>query len=224
MHLHIVANMVNNEGKAINDGWLGLKGKKIAQRLTQKHELRPALEKDLKLTHLERMSEYEAGKYKIYIAIKEQLPGAKTLKELEGRLKMQGIETSYKYKSKTDEIQGISFRCDGFSYKGSEVDRRFSFNGLELTITQSQKQEIRIREVQNKQSLTINKEKTLDQKAGLTKSNRPSLNTKKESNMASENHNNNMLKYLTDPEQKESVARELTEEIKQKRKRKHSLE
>jgi hypothetical protein len=28
LHLHIVANMVSNEGKAIKDSWIGLRGKK----------------------------------------------------------------------------------------------------------------------------------------------------------------------------------------------------
>jgi hypothetical protein len=28
LHMHIVANMVNNEGKAITDSWIGLRGKK----------------------------------------------------------------------------------------------------------------------------------------------------------------------------------------------------
>jgi len=35
LHLHIVANMVNNDGRSINDSWIGLRGKKIAQQLTQ---------------------------------------------------------------------------------------------------------------------------------------------------------------------------------------------
>ncbi|MDH7464675.1 relaxase/mobilization nuclease domain-containing protein [Chitinophagaceae bacterium 26-R-25] len=223
LHLHIVANMVNNEGNAIKDGWLGLKGKKIAQSLTQKYELKPAIEKDLKLTHLERLSEYEACKYKIYIAIKEQLTKVKTLKDLEDRLKIHGIETCYKYKGKSDEIQGVSFRLDGFSYKGSEVDRRFSFIGLELAISQSQKQEVRIREVQTDQSLVNNKDPLSKRQTDPAKLNRhPVKDTFKETNMPIGHHNNTLLEKLTEQEQQESVARELTEEVKQKRKRKFS--
>ena len=60
LHLHIVANMVNNEGKAISDSWIGLKGKKIAQRLTQEYKLVPATEKNLRLTNLEALSNSEA--------------------------------------------------------------------------------------------------------------------------------------------------------------------
>ena len=74
LHMHIVANMVNNEGRAISDSWIGLKGKKISQRLTQEYKLIPALEKNLKLTNLEALNNVEAIKYKIYIAIAETLP------------------------------------------------------------------------------------------------------------------------------------------------------
>jgi len=38
LHLHILANMVDNDGKPIKDGWIGLRGKKVAQRLTRKYE------------------------------------------------------------------------------------------------------------------------------------------------------------------------------------------
>ena len=52
-HPHIIANLVNNDGKTIKDNWIGLRGKKIAQELTLKHDLKQALSKDLGLTHLD---------------------------------------------------------------------------------------------------------------------------------------------------------------------------
>jgi len=47
LHMHIVANMVNNDGKSINDSFIGLRGKKIAQRLTLEYKLVQALEKKI---------------------------------------------------------------------------------------------------------------------------------------------------------------------------------
>lgn len=140
LHLHIVANMVNNEGKAISDSWIGLKGKKIAQRLTQEYKLVPAIEKNLHLTSLEALSNSEANKYKIYIAISESLPHCQTMEELEMRLLKQGIQTQYKYKGQTQEKQGVSFRLDNISFKGSKVDRKFSLSGFEKTLALQQKQ------------------------------------------------------------------------------------
>ncbi len=140
LHLHIVANMVNNEGKAISDSWIGLKGKKIAQRITQEYKLVPALEKNLQLTNLEALSHSEANKYKIHIAISESLPHCRTMEELDMRLQKQGIETQYKYKSQTQEKQGVSFKLENISFKGSQVDRKLSLSGLEKILVLQQKQ------------------------------------------------------------------------------------
>lgn len=140
MHPHIVANMVNNEGKSISDSWIGLKGKKIAQRLTKEYQLIPALQKNLQLTNLEALSQSEANKYKIYVAISDSLPHCLTLDELEIRLLNLGIETQYKYKGQTQEKQGVSFKLDNVSFKGSQVDRQFSIKGLEKILALQQKQ------------------------------------------------------------------------------------
>ncbi len=42
-HLHVIANLVNNNGETIKDNWIGLKGKKIAQGLTKKYGLKEAV-------------------------------------------------------------------------------------------------------------------------------------------------------------------------------------
>lgn len=155
-HVYVVANRVDNEGKTLKDNWLGLRGKKVAQALTQKHELVQVQKKNLALTHLERMNEYEANRYKIYRAILDHLPKAKNLADLEQKLQRQGIETLYKYKGQTEELQGVSFRIGKFKYKGREIDRQFSIKNLEkaigknLVMKQGNRQSLQLRERQQK--------------------------------------------------------------------------
>ena len=161
LHLHIVANMVNNDGKAISDSWIGLRGKKIAQRLTEEYKLIPALEKNLSLTNLEALSNSEATKYQIYIAISENLPRCKSIEELESRLCKLGIETQYKYKGQTYEKQGVSFKKDTVCFKGSQVDRKFSFEGLKKTFELQNKNSI-------KQSLKPDQEGIFSQQKSIT--------------------------------------------------------
>jgi hypothetical protein len=134
LHLHIVANMVGNDGKSINDSFIGLRGKKIAQKITEEYKLVPAIKKDLELTHLENLSETEANRYKIYMAIAVNLPHCRTMDDLESRLQKLGIDMQYKFKGKTQEKQGISFGIGKFCFKGSQVDRKYSFIGLEKAI------------------------------------------------------------------------------------------
>jgi hypothetical protein len=69
----------------------------------------------------------------------------------------QGIQIQYKYKGRTDEKQGISFKKDTICFKGSEVDRKFSLTGLEKVL-----------EFQRTQTLKL--EQTQKQKLGLMQS------------------------------------------------------
>ncbi|MDQ2719861.1 MAG: relaxase/mobilization nuclease domain-containing protein [Bacteroidota bacterium] len=62
-HLHIIANLVNNNGETIKDNWIGLKGKKVAQKLTLKYGLKETIYKNLSLINLEVLNEKEANKY-----------------------------------------------------------------------------------------------------------------------------------------------------------------
>jgi hypothetical protein len=133
-HLHIIANLVNNKGETIKDNWIGLKGKKVAQDLTIKYGLKEATSKNLSHTHLEQLNEKEANRYVIYQAILETFPHSKSLDELKEKLAKKNIETLYKYKGQTKELQGISFRIGNFKYKGSEIDRKFSVKNLEKAI------------------------------------------------------------------------------------------
>ena len=135
-HLHIIANLVNNNGAVIKDSWIGLKGKKVAQDLTRKYGLHEAVSKNLALTNLESLNEKEANRYIIYQAILETLPECKSLDDLKEKLQQQNIETLYKYKGQIEELQGISFRIGEYKYKGSEIDRKFSINNLKRTIEQ----------------------------------------------------------------------------------------
>ena len=145
-HLHIVVNLVNNDGKAISDSWIGLRGKKIAQQLTQEYHLVPAIRKTENMAHLERVNAAEAAKAEIYEVISAILPRCQTLAELEFFLRTKGIETKYKYKGQTQEKEGISFKRGNLCFKGSErSDRGFSLDNLQKTLTIPKNQRLKAR-------------------------------------------------------------------------------
>src|SRR5450631_759594 len=135
-HLHIIANLVNNNGETIKDNWIGLKGKKVAQKLTVEYGLKEAIFKNVELTNLEALNEREANKYFIYQSILEKLPCSKSINDLKEKLAKENIETLFKYKGQTNDLQGISFKIGVYKYKGSEIDRKFSIRNLEKIIQQ----------------------------------------------------------------------------------------
>lgn len=144
LHMHIIANLVNNEGKAIPDSWIGLRGKKVAQQLTREYKLVPAVGKDSKLARVELLNEAEAVKYQIYEAITQHLPFSNSFEDFRERLLKGGIEMQNKYKGKTDEVQGISFKKGNFCFKGSEIDRNFSYGNLKKTLKTEKQTELSI--------------------------------------------------------------------------------
>lgn len=131
LHVHLLVNLVDYNGKVISDSWIGLKGKKIAQRLTKMYNLTPANHKDLHKTHSEALSQTEANRYAIYLAIRAHLFNCRSLEDLQQALQKHGIETIIKYKSGTTEKQGISFKLGEDCFKGSKVDRNYSLSKLE---------------------------------------------------------------------------------------------
>jgi hypothetical protein len=139
LHVHLIANMVNNDGRSISDRWIALRAKKQAQQLTLEYKLAQSLSKKLPLTQYQNLREPEKHLYTVYAAIKQNLRTCRSMQELEARLRPLGIEMQYKYKGQTKEKLGVSFRLGEYCFKGSKVDRKFSLGNLEKTIALQQK-------------------------------------------------------------------------------------
>jgi hypothetical protein len=140
LHVHLIANMIGNDGKSISDRWIGLRGKKLGQQLTQEYKLTQSISKDLSKIQFQSLKDPEKHKYLIYAALKNQLREAKTMDDLRSRLQKLGIAMQYKYKGHTQEKQGVSFKLGEYAFKGSEIDRHFSYSKLGKTISLQQQQ------------------------------------------------------------------------------------
>ncbi|HEY4111314.1 relaxase/mobilization nuclease domain-containing protein [Puia sp.] len=156
LHVHILANRVNNDGEPIGKGLIIERGIKAARELTEEYGLRREAGKRLDRTHREALHEPDAKRYHIYEAIREVLPRCGGLDDLEKGLLEVGIGVRYRCDAETGERQGISFRWDGGSFKGSRVDPAFSLGGLERTLAlqQTLREEQALRE-------TLREEQTL---------------------------------------------------------------
>jgi hypothetical protein len=139
-HLHIVFNRVNNEGKTISDANQRWSNVKVSKALTLKYGFHMAEGKDR--VNRQRLKGADKAKYQIHDQIKAILPKVKSMDDLQKQLAMQGIKMLYKYKSGTQEVQGISFSKGEHQFKGSEIDRSLSYGKISKTISDRvQKQE-----------------------------------------------------------------------------------
>ncbi len=144
-HCHIVFNRVDNDGKTISDKNDRYRNEKVCKQLKDKYNLTYGTGKEN--VNVQKLKGAEQSKYEIYHAVKDILPKVKDWKQFEHALHRQGISMEYKHKGQTDEVQGISFRKGEHSFKGSEIDREFSYSKLDAVLNdnmqnQGQQQEI----------------------------------------------------------------------------------
>ncbi|WP_165026175.1 relaxase/mobilization nuclease domain-containing protein [Dysgonomonas sp. ZJ279] len=131
-HCHIVFNRVDNDGKTISDKNDRYRNEKVCKQLKDKYNL--TYGKGKENVNVQKLKGAEQTKYEIYHAIKGSLSKAKSWQQFEETLKQKGISIEYKLKRQTDEVQGISFKKGDHSFKGSEVDRQFSYFKLDMML------------------------------------------------------------------------------------------
>ena len=135
-HIHIVYNRVDNNGKTIADNFQKQQNVKVCKGMTLKHGLYMSPGKEQ--VNRMQLKGKDKIKYELFDAIKATSKKVKTLNELKQVLAKQGIGMLYKYKSGTNEIQGISFSKGEYKFKGSEIDRSLSYIKLSQAIQQNQ--------------------------------------------------------------------------------------
>ncbi len=131
-HCHIVFNRVDNDGKTISDKNDQYRNEKVCKQLKDKYNLTYGKSKEN--VNVQKLKGAEQTKYEIYHTIKDALPKAKSWEQFEEALKQKNVSIEYKRKGQTNEIQGISFKKGELSFKGSDVDRKFSYSKLDMIL------------------------------------------------------------------------------------------
>lgn len=127
-HIHIVYNRIDNNLKLISVNHDYKRNIKVCKKLKDKHGL--TYGKNKERVKREKLRSPDKVKYYIHDAIKSVLPSCKNPADLRFSLEKYGIEIDYKFKRGSNEIQGVSFRYENVAFKGSEVDRKYSFGNL----------------------------------------------------------------------------------------------
>ena len=128
-HVHIVFNRIDNNGKPISDKNDMYRNEQVCKKLKTKHGLYFAKGKEHVKQH--RLREPDKSKYEIYTAVKNEIGKSRNWQQLQRQLTEKNIGIQFKYKGQTDEIQGISFFKGEYTFKGSEIDRNFSYSKLD---------------------------------------------------------------------------------------------
>ncbi len=128
-HVHLVYNRIDNQGKVISDKNDRYRNEAICKKLKGKYNLTYGKSKDNSKRH--RLKGKDKTKYQVHDGVKDTLKKATNWTDFEKLLKEKGISIAYKYKGQTDEVQGISFTISNITFKGSDIDRSFSYSKLD---------------------------------------------------------------------------------------------
>ena len=138
-HVHIAFNRIANDGRTISDRNERIRSTRICKELTKKYNLYFASGKEQVKRH--RLKEPDKTKYELYSILKSEVAKCGNWNMLIANLKKQGVEMRFKYKGKSDEVQGVVFTMNGYSFSGSKIDRRFSFSKIDAALERNRRTE-----------------------------------------------------------------------------------
>ena len=128
-HCHIVYNRINNEGKLISDRNDYRRNEQVTKALKTKYGLTYGTDKSK--TNTRKLRNAERAKYEIHNAVKDALKVVENWQKFKNELAKRGVHLEFVYKDKErTKVQGIRFSKDGYSFKGTQISRGYSFGKL----------------------------------------------------------------------------------------------
>ena len=132
-HCHIVYNRINNEGKLISDRNDYRRNEQVTKALKSKYGFTYGTDKSN--TNTCKLRNAERAKYEIHNAVKSALRMSDSWNEFKSELTKRGVHLEFVYKDKKQtKIQGIRFCKDGYSFKGTQISREYSFGKLDARL------------------------------------------------------------------------------------------
>ena len=132
-HCHIVYNRINNEGKFISDRNDYRRNEQVTKALKFKYGLTYGTDKSN--TNTRKLRNAERAKYEIHNVVKDVLKTAGSWQKFKNELAKRGVLLEFVYKDKEQtKVQGIRFCKDGYSFKGTQISREYSFVRLDARL------------------------------------------------------------------------------------------
>ena len=138
-HCHIVYNRINNDGKLISDRNDYRRNEQVTKALKSKYGFTYGTDKSN--TNTRKLRNAERAKYEIHNAVKSALRMADSWDEFKSELAKRGVHLEFVYMDKEQtKVQGIRFCKDGYSFKGTQISRDYSFGKLNARLEETENQ------------------------------------------------------------------------------------
>jgi hypothetical protein len=133
-HFHIISNRVGYDGTVVSDKFIKNRAAKACDELEAEFKLTVARGHGVGSGKVYRSQKQNKVKDEIRTAINSGLSdGVRDFDELTRYLAKKGIEMKVQNQS-TGRVNGLSFRKDDIAFKGSSVDKNFSYRKLALQV------------------------------------------------------------------------------------------
>ena len=123
-HFHLVFNRIDDNGKVISDKMWFRRNEKVCKEIKKKYGL--TFSPGKQSVNIERLRTNDKKRYQMYMDVKNALDTAETFTQFQALLWKSGIFIDIKKSSEKNEVQGITFMRNGYSIKGSKLDRNLS--------------------------------------------------------------------------------------------------
>ena len=139
-HCHIVYNRINNESKLLSDRNDYRRNEQVTKALKSRYGLTYGTDKSK--TNIHKLRNAERAKYEINNAVKDALKVTGSWQKFKNELAKRGVllELVYKDKERRTKVQGIRFSKDGYSFKGTQISRDYSFGKLNARFEETENQ------------------------------------------------------------------------------------
>ncbi len=137
-HIHIIASRVSHDGSRVPDHLERKRGETILRDLEREYGLKqvaPSREAERAAISRDELANFErTGQVSVKARLQENIDLAArdrpTMATFAARLRAQGVSPRVHVAS-TGRVSGISFELEGVSFKGSDVGRAYSWQGLQ---------------------------------------------------------------------------------------------
>lgn len=133
-HLHIIYNRVKYDRTLVADKNERRRNVKVCKQLKRRYGL--TFSNGRQNIKTERLHGADKVRQEVFDAITRILPKCDRIADLSAKLKRQGIGMQFIHRGNDPKkaVQGVTFTKDGLTFKGSQVDRKFSYAGLSKMI------------------------------------------------------------------------------------------
>lgn len=131
-HMHLLFNRIDDNEKLISDKMWYIRNQNICKDI--KYEYGLTFSPGKRNVNIKRLRSEDRVRYQMYYDVKAALDHAEHWFDFGSRLKEKGIDIEVKRSQETQRAYGIVFSRNGYSIKGSKLDRGLSYNKIDKVL------------------------------------------------------------------------------------------